>query len=92
MAGTSVQWTQVIASRLKDPNNKFAKEHLKWLQSSNVDDAAKELQKAEAEHQKDSTSLRALQKLRPAIDTFGVFADFAATLASIDPHGIAGYA
>ncbi|KAF2113552.1 hypothetical protein BDV96DRAFT_113827 [Lophiotrema nucula] len=90
MAGTSVQWSKVISDRLKDSNHLFSAEHRTWLQTSNVDDASQMLKKVEAEHANSSTSLKALQKVRPAIDTFNMFADFAASLASLDAHGIAG--
>ena len=87
MAVRSAQWDKVIAQRIKDCE--FLPEQRQWLSNSTVADAKAELEDVENKHKMSNKSLKALGHMKPLMDTFGLFADFASQLASLDPHGVA---
>lgn len=83
----SEQWDRVVAQRLKDC--KFSEEDRQLLSNSTTQDVEQELQDARKKHDDSSKSLAVFKKLDPFIKLFNTFADFAAQLASLDPHGVA---
>ncbi|KAJ4302613.1 hypothetical protein N0V90_001502 [Kalmusia sp. IMI 367209] len=87
MSVNSVQWSRVIADRLNGPT-KFAEEHRAWLTSSSLEDAENKFHELES-RMESKKSAKVMQKLRPLLKTFNRFSDLAATLASLEPHGIA---
>lgn len=88
MSEISPQWSRVISELRDDPESRF-KDHRNLLQDATLDVAAQELGKVESEHAHKSKSLKALQKVKPLLNVLDGFAEFAGTLASLDPHGIA---
>lgn len=87
MTELSPQWSRVITELRDDPESIF-KDHRSLLQNATLGVATSELEELES-HFSDSTSWKALQKVRPLLDVFDQFAEFAGTLASLEPHGIA---
>lgn len=87
MSELSPQWSLVISELRDDPESKV-KDHRDLLQNATLGVAAKELDQLQSA-QTESTSWKALQKVKPLLDVLDGFAEFASTLASLDPHGIA---
>lgn len=88
MSEISPQWSRVISELRNDPESKF-KDHRKLLKDATLEVASRELDQVESEHARESTSWKALQKVKPLLNVLDGFAEFAGTLASLDPHGIA---
>lgn len=88
MSEISPQWSRVISELRNDPESRF-KDHRNLLQSATLDVASHELEQVQSQHDRDSTSWKALQKVKPLLSVLDGFAEFAGTLASLDPHGIA---
>ncbi|KAG6364145.1 hypothetical protein INS49_005743 [Diaporthe citri] len=88
MSEISPQWSRVISDLRNDPESRF-KDHRNLLQDATLDVAARELTQVESQHSRESTSWKALQKVKPLLNVLDGFAGFAGTLASLDPHGIA---
>lgn len=87
MSGLSPLWSRVISELRDDPESIF-KDHRNLLQNATLEVATYELEELESQF-RDGTSWKALQKVRPLLDVFDRFAEFAGTLASLEPHGIA---
>lgn len=87
MSELSPQWSRVVTELRDDPESIF-KDHRSLLQNATLGVATYELEELESQFH-DSTSWKALQKVRPLLDVFDRFAEFAGTLASLEPHGIA---
>lgn len=88
MSEISPQWSRVIFELQNDPESRF-KDHRNLLQDATPGVAAHELEQLESQHARKSTSWKALQKVKPLLNVLDGFAEFAGTLASLDPHGIA---
>lgn len=88
MSEISPQWSRVISELRNDPESKF-KDHRKVLKDATLEVASRELDQVESGHARESTSWKALQKVKPLLNVLDGFAEFAGTLASLDPHGIA---
>lgn len=88
MSDISPQWSRVISELRDDPESRF-KDHRSLFQDATVGAATHELEQLESDQARDSTSWKALQKMKPLLNVLDGFAEFAGTLASLDPHGIA---
>lgn len=87
MSEISPQWSLVI-SELRDNPESIFKDHRNLLQNATLGVATDELEALKSQFD-DGRSWKALQKVRPLLDVFDRFAEFAGTLASLEPHGIA---
>lgn len=87
MSELSPQWSRVLSELRDDPDSRF-KDHRNLLKNATLGVATRELEELESQTH-DSTSWKALQKVKPLLNVLDGFADFAGTLASLDPHGIA---
>lgn len=88
MSEISPQWSRVISELRNDRESRF-KDHRDLLQNATLGVAAQELDQVQSEHDRESKSWKALQKVKPLLNVLDGFAEFAGTLASLDPHGIA---
>ncbi|KAI3399725.1 hypothetical protein diail_5792 [Diaporthe ilicicola] len=88
MSEISPQWSLVISELRNDPASRI-KDHRNLLEGATLEVATHELEQVESQHARESTSLKALERVKPLLNALNGFADFAGTLASLDPHGIA---
>lgn len=79
-------WDDVVRERLEECD--MPEDQKQDLRESTIDSAKKELEKVQNEHDNTNTS-KVFKRLKPLIEIFEKFADFAAQLATLDPHGVA---
>lgn len=88
MSEISPQWSRVISELRNDPKSRI-KDHCNLLQDATLGVSTRELDQVAAQHAREITSLKALQKVKPLLKVLDKFAEFAGPLASLEPHGIA---